>query len=932
MSLAEGARLGSYEIVALIGAGGMGEVYRARDTKLKREVAVKVLPATFLGDADRLSRFQREAELLATLNHPNIAAVYGLEDADGASGIILELVEGPTLAEQIGSAGSQNLALPEVSGSSAASPAKTVLGRGRPIPLDEALPIARQIIDALEAAHDKGIVHRDLKPANIKIAPDGTVKVLDFGLAKIAESQGTASSLSLSPTLSIQATYAGVILGTAAYMSPEQARGKPVDRRTDVWAFGCVLFEMLSGKQVFESAGDTVSDAVAAVLMKEPDWNALPADTPVHIQRLLRRCLEKDLKKRLPHIAIARFEIDEPSALAVAAPPPPATERAVWRRALPVLLGVTLASLVTSAIWWTQRPSSAGQPITRFPFMLPEDQRFTNVGRQLLAISPDGTRMVYVANARLYLRSMAEHEPRPIAGTEIGAAVTGVGITSPAFSPDGQSLAFWAMADGTLKRIALNGGAAVTICEATNPFGLNWGTDGIVFGQGARGIMRVSANGGMPELLVGVKEGEVAHGPQMLPGGQAVLFTLANGSTADRWDTAKIVVHSLRTGEQKTLIEGGGDARYLPTGHIVYARSGVLFAVAFDADRLEVSPGPVPVVEGVRRGNPTGAAQFSVSNTGSLIYIPGPATTAATEQVLALVDSKGVVEPLKVRPAPYEFPRLSTDGSRVAVGTDDGKDANVWIYELSGTTAARQLTFGGRNKFPVWTADGRRVAFQSDREGDLAIFWQLADGTETAERLTKPEKEIAHVPESWSPDGKILSFDVITGSQHALWTLALADKKTAAFGDVRSSGFFSASTFSPNGRWLAYTSNEGTAVSVFVQPFPSTGSKYLISRGGIHPIWSPDGNELFFISQGQFNVVNVVTRPSFAVGNTRTLRSAAPTRLRGPSFPRDSDILRDGNRVIGITTPDATQSALASLSINVVLNWFEELRQRVPTR
>jgi serine/threonine protein kinase/Tol biopolymer transport system component len=912
MSLTNGVRLGSYEIIALIGAGGMGEVYRARDTKLKRDVAIKVLPPTFSDDADRRSRFQREAELLATLNHSNIAAVYGLEDVEPSAGsgraacaLVMELVEGETLAEH--------------------------LAGGR-LPLGDAIPIARQIIDALEAAHDKGIVHRDLKPANIKIAPDGTVKVLDFGLAKMAEQQGSSPSLSMSPTLSIQATYAGVILGTAAYMSPEQARGKPVDRRTDVWAFGCVLFEMLTGKQVFESAGDTVSDAVAAVLMKEPDWTALPADTPPHIERLLRRCLEKDLKKRLPHIAIARYEIDEPQALPVSAAPaspPHIAERPVWKRVLPVLVGVTLASLGTSAFWWTRRPLSVAQEVTRFPFTLPEDQRFTNVGRQLLTISPNGTRIVYVANQRLYSRQMTEHEARPIAGAEAGIG----GITSPTFSPDGQSLVFYSQADQQLKRIAVSGGVAVRICEATNPFGVSWGVDGIIFGQSG-GIMRVSANGGKPELLVGVKEGEVAHGPQLLPSGQTILFTLASGGGGDRWDKAKIVVQSLRTGERKTLIEGGSDARYLPTGHIVYARSGVLFAVPFDAERLQVTPGPVPVIEGVRRAvaTATGTAQFSVANTGSLIYIPGPATTTANEQALALVDRKGVAEQLKVRPAAYEFPRVSPNGSRIAVGTDDGKDANVWIYDLSASTAIRQLTFAGRNKVPVWTTDGKRVAFQSDREGDLAIFWQLADGTGTAERLTKPDKDTAHVPESFSADGKILSFDVERGSRHSLWTLALEDKKTAAFSDVQSSNFLTSSSFSPDGRWLAYESSAADgAASVFVQPFPPTGAKYLAAANAIHPIWSPDGRELFFNSRGQFSVVSVVTKPSFAVGNTTALRSAGAARERGPGFSRDSDVLPDGNRVIGIVAPDITQSASANV-INVVLNWFTELQQRVPTR
>ena len=670
MSLSVGARLGSYEVTAQIGAGGMGEVYRATDTKLKRDVALKVLPAALASDPDRLARFQREAELLATLNHPNIAAIYGLEDAAGSSALVLELVEGETLAERIARS---------------------------PLPQDDAVSVARQIVDALEAAHEKGVIHRDLKPANIKITPEGKVKVLDFGLAKMLESEMPSGSLSMSPTLSLHATYAGVILGTAAYMSPEQARGKAVDRRTDVWAFGCVLFEMLAGKKAFESTGETVSDAVAAVLMKEPDWDALPADTPPHIRALLRRCLQKDVQKRVPHIGVARLEIDDPPSRNVSAfiaePVPPGP---LWRRAMPAAVGMLLAAGITSATWWGFAPEPPARIVTRFPFTLPDGQNFTNAGRHVLAISPDGTQMVYVANQRLYLRTMSDLEARAIVGIDGTAAVI-----NPVFSPDGRSIAFFNGGDQTIKRIAVAGGAAVTIASSGNPIGMSWGVDGILFGD-EKGVMRVSPNGGTPEAIVSVHPDDVAYGPQMLPGGKAVLFTLAKTSGADRWDKAQVVVQSLASGERRTLIEGGSDARYLPTGHLVYALGGVVFAIPFDAQRLEVSGGPVSIVEGVARApvTATGAAQFSVSANGSLVYVPGPVSIASGAIELALFDRKGVAAPLKVPAGSIQHPRASPDGKQVVFVTDDEKEAVVWVYELSGATSMRRLTFDGRNRVP----------------------------------------------------------------------------------------------------------------------------------------------------------------------------------------------------------------------------------------
>ena len=434
--------------------------------------------------------------------------------------------------------------------------------------------------------------------------------------------------------------------------------------------------------------------------------------------------------------------------------------------------------------------------------------------------------MAYLANGRLYLRSMSELEARAIAGRPAGPTSTSSFVTSPVFSPDSQSVAFWSSADQTLKKVVVGGGAAVTICRADQPFGVSWGTDGIVFGQPDKGIMRVSANGGTPEVLVGVKDGEQAYGPQILPGGETVLFTLATGTAAERWDQAQIVTHSLRSGERKTLVDGGSDGRYVPTGHLVYAVGGIVFAVPMDLRRLEVTGGPVPIVEGVRRANTiTGAAQFDFSSTGSLVYLPGPISATTVQSELALIDRKGGVELLKLPPGSYQHPRASPNGTQIAFATDDGKEAIVWIYDLGGTASMRQLTFGGKNRFPIWSADGQRVAFQSDREGDLGIFWQRADGSGAAERLTKADQGTSHVPESWSPKDERFLFGVTKGSSVSLWTFSLLDKKATQFGDVQSQSPINAA-FSPDGRWVAYTVTEGAVTGIYVQPFPATGAKY----------------------------------------------------------------------------------------------------------
>jgi Tol biopolymer transport system component len=909
LALQPGARLNSYEIVSLLGVGGMGEVYRAHDMKLGRDVAIKTLPEAFTADPDRQARFKREAQVLASLNHPHIAAIYGLEDAAGVHALVLELVEGPTLADRIN------------------------LG---PVPIDEALPMARQIADALEAAHDQGIVHRDLKPANIKIKADNSVKVLDFGLAKMLEPEVAASGLSMSPTLSVHATHAGILLGTAAYMSPEQARGKAVDRRADVWAFGCVLFEMLAGRQAFDG-GETVSDAIAAILRTEPDWSRLPSDTPAYIRKLLRRCLQKDPQKRLPHIGVARIEIDDgatdggPSSATQAAVTP-AARPALWRRALPAIAASVLVGVLVATAAWTLRPTPAKTPIVRFSIPVPESQVFTTVTRHMLTISPDGTQIAYVANARLYLRAISDLEARPIPGSELNGSVY-----DPVFSPDGRSIAFWSVTDAAIKKISVSGGPAIMLCPATPPWGLSWGNDGITFGQGSRGVMRVSENGGKPETLAQVKNAEVADSPQTIAGGTIVLFTVAAASptapaTINQFDKAQIVAQAVGSSERKLVVDGGADARYVPsTGHLVYAVGGVLFSVPFDARRLEITGGAAPILEGVRRSTQTGAAQFSVSSNGTLVYVPGPFGSAAALSELGLFDrTTGAATPLRLPPAAFEHPRISPDGKRITYDVDTGKDANVFVYEVDGSSAARPLTFSGRNKFPIWSGDGEWIVFQSDREGDLGLFRERADGSGNPERLTKPEAGASHIPEAWLPKKDVFLYSE-SAKTFTLWTFSIQDKRPARFADVESMIPLNA-VFSPDGRWVAYTSGDGQLNgSLYVKSFPPTETKYRVTLGqGLQPLWSPDGKEIYYNpAPGQYVRASFSTSPTFSIGNPEA--APRPFVSGGPNTIRNNDMTPDG-KVLGIVgSGQAASGAPFAPQLLVVLNWFEELKARVPT-
>jgi Tol biopolymer transport system component len=915
--LSPGARVGPYEIVSPIGAGGMGEVYRARDAKLGRDVAIKVLPDVFVADPDRVARFEREAQVVASLNHPNIAIIHGFQESDGVRALVLELVEGETLGD--------------------------VIARG-PVPLSDALAIARQIADALEAAHDKGIVHRDLKPDNVKITPEGKIKVLDFGLAKMLEPEPArhpSFAGTMSPTLSIHATYGGVILGTAAYMSPEQARGKPVDRRTDIWSFGCVLFEMLTGKQTFEP-GETISDAVAHILTREPHWNALPSDTPSHVRLLLRRCLQKDPQKRLPHIGLVRLELDEgPNRIDgnEAVSTGLALQASRVRIALAIVALVAAVGIGVAATWVLMRTPPAALGQLRFSIVPTSTQPFTINGFvRNVTISPDGRHVVYVASGTgsnsLMVRALDQLEAVPLRGV--------TGVSSPFMSPDGRWIGFFAQAaGGDLKKVSITGGPALTLGRYQgNPRGATWGADDtIVFATNdlSTGLLRVPAGGGEPKVLTkpDPSGGEQDHlFPSMLPGSRAVLFTIAPSDGIA--DNSQVAVLDLTTGQRRTVIRGGSHAQYVDPGYVVYAVAGSLRAVRFDLDRLAVSSDPVPVVDQVMTFG-TGAGLFDVSRNGTLVLVPGGASGGTgTPRSLVWVDRRGNEESIPAPTRTYVFPRLSPDGQRVALDIRD-QENDIWIFDLKRPTLTK-LTFNpGPDSWPIWTPDGRRIVFGSTRGAGAQqnLFWQPADGTGTAERLSTSAN--IQLPHSFSPNGQsLVVYELVPASFSDLTLLSIGSVtggpttgKLEAKPLVHTAAAENAGEISPDGRFLAYYSNESGQAQVFVRPFPNvdTGGRWQISiDGGTRPAWAHNGRELFFMDlNGAMMAVAVQTTPTFSAGN--------PTKLfegqffRGQSG-RTYDVANDG-RFLMIKDALTNEQGSASATMTVVVNWVEELKQKL---
>jgi serine/threonine-protein kinase len=917
MSLQIGRRFGSYQITSLLGKGGMGEVYRARDTRLDRSVAIKTLPEQFESDAERLARFEREAKVLASLNHPNIGAIYGLEKHDGRHILVLELVEGQTLAD--------------------------LVARG-PMPLDESLRLAVQIAEALQAAHEKGVIHRDLKPANIKITRDGTVKVFDFGLAKAREVESSdGDGLSNSPTLRTLASTPGMILGTAAYMSPEQAKGRHVDRRTDIFAFGCVLYEMLTGKRAFE--GEDVSDTLAAVLRAEPNWSALPEEVSPGLRTLIQRCLAKDRTKRVAEMSAAKLVLSEPDFMGSAGASAVASTTSSARSRLTassLLLIAALILTVGGALVWLLRTPQVAPAVVRFSVRLPDGLTFANVRLGNIDISPDGARLVYAAtdranSRRLYSQSLSDFDAKAISGSE-----TKLQISNPTFSPDGQWIAF--SGDQTIKRIPVNGGTPMTIAPALSPgVSIGWNLQGLLFGQSAYGISRVSPNGSAPLKIVTLQD-EAAFEPRLLPDGNAVLFTLTKGRDEEQFDSASVVIQSLATGARTPIVDGSG-GRYLPTGHLIYTLSGTVFAAPFDLKQRKVTGEAVPVLQGVRRRPATGGAELSVSQTGTLAYVPGPATFSAASRMLIITDRNGTTTPVALPPGPYSHPRMSRDAKHVAVAVDERRDAYIAIYDISSAAALRRLTFEGKNQFPVWSGDSQWIAFQSDREGDLGIFMQRADGSSgKAERLTKPEPGVAHVPESWSPDGQTLIFSEKRDATFSLWMLTLDTRKITPFGKVQSA-VPTGAAFSPDGRWVAYTLvTRGTSArggglasgsGVYVEPFPPTSARYQVPKEFIdfHPAWGTTSAELFYIPSAiRLSVIPIRTQPNFSFGKAVTLPKP-PTNDRINGDTRDYDVMPDGRFISSVPASDEGASGSdGARQIRVVLNWFTELQQRVPVK
>ena len=887
MPLPAGTRLGPYEILAPIGAGGMGEVYRAHDPRMGRDVAIKVA-------AERFSdRFSREVHAIAALNHPNICTLYDV----GPNYLVMELVEGPTLAERI---------------------------KEGAIPVDEALAIANQIADALEAAHEKGITHRDLKPGNVKIKPGGAVKVLDFGLAKVAPASASEPDAEDSATFPLTMTQPGVILGTPAYMSPEQVRGQAVDKRADIWAFGVVLYEMLTGRRPFK--GQDAAETLAAVIGQEPSWEPVP----VKAQRLLKRCLEKDPQKRLRDITGVGLLLEETPS--TSAP----SRGALWARLGWVTGALAIIVIALGVLLWlATRP--ADRPLMRFSADLgPEAVESVNI---TAAISPDGARLAFMARGpegkqQLATRLLDQAKPMLLPGTENAA--------DPFFSPDGQWIGFFV--DGKMKKISVQGGAAVMLCDAPFGRGASWGEDGSIIvtltNSPGGGLSRVPGAGGTPQTVTKPYDGgEVVHRwPQVLPGGQAVLFT---GNTVNgAYDNANIEVLSLKTGQWKAVKRGGYFGRYLATsngaGHLLYLHQGTLLAVGFDLNRLEIRGTPAPVLEDVAGNAATGGGQYDAARNGTLVYLSGK--SSAANWPVVWMDSTGKTQPLLAAPGLYFTPRFSPDGKRLALAVGSFGGGDVQVYDWQRDTMTR-LTFMQTNAFPVWTPDGKRIAFVSHSPGGDSMQWIRADGAGEAQVLLESKGERRGY--SFSPDGRRFAFaqqGVDTGFD--LWTLPLdlSDPEHPKPGKpelfLRTQFDEQEPVFSPDGRWIAYTSNESGGNEVYVRPFqggkPSGSGKWQISiSGGRHPIWSRDGRELFYETPDNRAMAASYTgkADSFAADKPRVWSN---TQIREPAGIWNLDLAPDGKRFAVFPRPDANGERKGSVHVTVLLNFFDELRRRVP--
>ena len=902
MPLEAGMTIGVYEVVAKIGEGGMGEVYRARDTTLDRDVALKVLPEAFTSDPDRLARFEREAKVLASLNHPNIGSIYGLEEAEGGTfrALVLELVEGPTLADRI---------------------------RQGPIPIDDALPIARQIAEALEAAHEAGVIHRDLKPANIKVREDGTVKVLDFGLAKALDptSASATADPSNSPTLTAAATQMGVIVGTAAYMSPEQARGRPVDRRADIWAFGVVLYEMLTATRAFQA--DDVSLTLAEVMKSEPNWDRLPVLPPL-VESFLRQCFQKDPRQRTQAIGDVRLALEGAfETVAHQAPDSVAVEAPVWRQPWAAAVAAALlTAVVAGLIGWTQWPIVDFEPreVLRFSHDLPRGHGFSS--RSAVAASPDGRSFVYTTARGLQLRTMDGLEARLLVRTDAG-------LTTPFYSPDGSSVGYFE--SGRLKRISLSAGVSSDIGPATPPYGASWAADNTILYSQPEGILRVPANGGTPETVVRADPGERFDGPQLLPDGRTALFAVTRGT----WDEADIVVASLATGARTVLVAGGSGARYLPTGHLVYVLDDDLFAVAFDPDNQTVAGESVALLTGVMRAGKSGAAaNYGVSDSGTLIY----ATGVEAARRLVWLGRDGQPELLSTPPRSYINVSLSPDGQEAALEIAQDGESDLWVAELARGTLNPLTSEGGF--VPLWSPDGRRVVYAARRDGRWQLRSRAADGTGESDLLASFDETVLEVrPSSWLPDGSTLAFDVKTpdtGQDIGLLSVNAPGEWRPL---IQTSADESKAAVSPDGRWIAYQTNDfrgSITGQVYLQRYPDLGNRRQVSVGAelhFNPTWSWDGSALFFVRMGATQAVMRSTVGEDAAGAPVIGPAEFQLAYRWWDSPtgtfRTWDLSPDDDRFLMIAYGDDvyTDFAESPAQIITVQNWFEELERLVAT-
>ena len=860
------------------------EVFRARDTKLGREVALKVL--SIGGEhSERHARFEREARLLASLSHPNVATLYGFEEHDGTHFLVMELVEGETLAERIAR---------------------------KPLALDEALPLFRQIAEGVEAAHERGIVHRDLKPPNIKITPTGGIKVLDFGLAKAFGPELGSEASENSPTITREGTATGVILGTAAYMSPEQARGKDLDKRSDVWAFGCCLYEALTGTPAF--LGETLSDTIAAILDREPDWDKLPQSTPPSLVTMLRRTLTKDLRSRLHDIADARLEIE--STLEA----PAISERVDARR----FTGLTLASLILAvvaaavAVWSLTRTAPSSGGVTRSIIPLATETRLDlrDAGGPSVAISPNGRTIAYTASrgeaTGIYLQPLDSMEPSEVENSSSARV--------PFFSPDSTSLGF--RVAGRVMSVSINGGAPIAVSDTLfRTRGASWGELGIFFTpESTRGISRVSGDGGTAEVFTEPDRArlEKSHRfPEALPGGNAVLFSLLTLDMVS-YDDAWIAVATRGTSGYRVLVEGGMSPRYSPTGHILYGRAGSLFAIPFDSDALEVTGPPTRVVEGVTMNRRNGSAEFAISREGTLIYAPGGPW--GEDSRLVWIDRRGEVLRRSESRRSYLAPQISPDGQRVAVGIGAANDA-LWLYDVSRGTLTR-MTSRFESLLPVWSPDGSRLIYTSTATGVFNVFSLAVDGTGEPKQLAP--SDFVQLTGSISPDGRLVAFHESSGATgQRLVTVSVEDGTTQTLLETQ---FHEAEPmFSPDGRWFAYTSNESGRNEVYIGKFPPTGSKWQVSTaGGTTPRWNPNGRELFYRQGDDIMAVDVSTTGDLRLGESTVLFAWPYSQTyRGDHF----GVSPDGEHFVLV---DSTDSEPPPAHLVLIQNWFEELQRLAP--